>query len=42
MNKISAGQNNISKVRSLRNLLLPIPQAELNSNPMITENNPGW
>jgi hypothetical protein len=32
MNKISAGQNNISKVRSLRNLLLPIPLTELNSN----------
>ncbi len=42
MNKISAGQNNISKVRSLRNLLLPIPQSELNSNQAITSNNPGW
>ena len=42
MNKISAGQNNISKVRSLRNLLLPIPQSELNSNQAITGNNPGW
>lgn len=42
MNKISAGQNNISKVRSLRNLLLPIPLTELNSNQAITGNNPGW
>lgn len=42
MNKISAGQNNISKVRSQRNLLLPIPLAELNSNQSITGNNPGW
>lgn len=42
MNKISAGQNNISKVRSLRNLLLPIPLSELNSNSAITGNNPGW
>nr|WP_294906777.1 RagB/SusD family nutrient uptake outer membrane protein [uncultured Lacibacter sp.] len=42
MNKISAGQNNISKVRSLRNLLLPIPLTELNSNSAITGNNPGW
>ena len=42
MNKISAGQNNISKVRSQRNLLLPIPLGELNSNQSIRENNPGW
>lgn len=42
MNKISAGQNNISKVRSLRNMLLPIPLSELNSNSAITGNNPGW
>jgi hypothetical protein len=42
MNRISSGQNNISKVRAARNLLLPIPQAELNSNLSITANNPGW
>lgn len=42
MNKISAGQNNISKVRSSKNLLLPIPLTELNSNQAITGNNPGW
>ena len=42
MNKISAGQNNISKVRSQRNLLLPIPLGELNSNQAIKQNNPGW
>ena len=42
MNRISAGQNNISKVRSQRNLLLPIPLSELNSNQAITGNNPGW
>lgn len=42
MNKISAGQNNISKVRAQRNLLLPIPLSELNSNKSITGNNPGW
>jgi len=29
-------------VRATRNLLLPIPQAELNSNRSITANNPGW
>lgn len=42
MNKISTGQNNISKVRSLKNLLLPLPLNELNSNKAITGNNPGW
>ena len=42
MNKISIGQNNISKVRSAKNLLLPIPLNELNSNTAITANNPGW
>lgn len=42
MNKITAGQNNITKVRSLRNMLLPIPLSELNSNNAITANNPGW
>lgn len=42
MNKISAGQNNISKVRATRNLLLPLPLNELNSNKAITANNPGW
>ncbi len=42
MNKISIGQNNISKVRSLKNLLLPIPLNELNSNTALTANNPGW
>ena len=42
MNKISSGQNNITKVRSLRNLLLPIPLSEMNSNQAITTNNPGW
>lgn len=42
MNKIVIGQNNISKVRGQRNLLLPIPLGELNSNRSITANNPGW
>jgi hypothetical protein len=42
MNRISAGQNNISKVRAQRNLLLPIPLSELNSNKSIIGNNPGW
>jgi len=42
MNKITSGQNNISKLRTLRNLLLPIPTNEMNSNTAITANNPGW
>lgn len=42
MNKIGTGQNNIAKVRSLRNLLLPLPLNELNANKAITGNNPGW
>jgi hypothetical protein len=42
MNKISIGQNNITKVRNSRNLLLPIPQSELNSNILMPTNNPGW
>jgi hypothetical protein len=42
MNKIGIGQNNITKVRNTRNLLLPIPQSELNSNTLIPANNPGW
>ncbi len=42
MNKISVSQNNITKVRSTKNLLLPIPLSELNSNKSITANNPGW
>ena len=43
MNKISTGQNNISKVRLTRNLLLPIPINELNSNTALQgQNNPNW
>ncbi|WP_113638685.1 RagB/SusD family nutrient uptake outer membrane protein [Nubsella zeaxanthinifaciens] len=42
MNKIGTGQNNISKVRQQKNLLLPIPLNELNSNTAIKGNNFGW
>jgi starch-binding outer membrane protein, SusD/RagB family len=42
MNKITTQQNNISKLRAVRNLLLPIPQDEMNTNKAITANNPGW
>lgn len=43
MNRISQGQNNISKIRTKKNLLLPIPLDELNSNKALGgTNNPGW
>jgi hypothetical protein len=42
MNLITVQQNGISKLRAERNLLLPIPQSELNTNQAITSNNPGW
>ncbi len=42
MNKITSGQNSISKIRSLKNMLLPLPLNELNSNTAIKGNNPGW
>ncbi|MEJ5993813.1 RagB/SusD family nutrient uptake outer membrane protein [Pedobacter sp. Du54] len=42
MNKITSGQNSISKIRSIKNLLLPLPLNELNANTAIKGNNPGW
>ena len=42
MNKITQPQNNINKQRSRRNLLLPIPPEEINTNKAITSNNPDW
>ena len=43
MNKIGTGQNNISKVRQAKNLLLPIPLNEINSNTALKgKNNPNW
>ncbi|WP_025146491.1 RagB/SusD family nutrient uptake outer membrane protein [Pedobacter jeongneungensis] len=42
MNRITVQQNNINKQRTQRNLLLPIPQDEMNTNKAITANNPGW
>jgi hypothetical protein len=42
MNAIDIDENNIVKRRSNKNLLYPIPLAELNSNKQITGNNPGW
>lgn len=34
--------SNIDKRRTERNLLYPIPTAEINANPYIDKNNPGW
>lgn len=43
MNKITNGQNNISKARQTKNLLLPIPLNEINSNKALNgQNNFGW
>jgi hypothetical protein len=42
MNAIGVNKDNISKVRTKRNLLFPIPATELNSNKAINANNPGW
>ena len=42
MNSIGRDDCNINKSRTERNLLYPIPDAEMNSNIAITENNPGW
>lgn len=42
MNKISAGQDNISKSRSEKHLLFPIPNGEMLSNEAIKENNKFW
>jgi hypothetical protein len=32
----------VVKNRTERNLLFPIPQQEINTNPAINANNPGW
>jgi len=42
MNAIDIDENNVVKRRSAKNLLYPIPMSELNSNRLITGNNPGW
>lgn len=42
MNKITASQDNVVKTRTNRNLLMPIPVSELNTNKAIGGNNPGW
>ncbi len=42
MNQIGTGQDNISKVRTEKHLLFPIPNGEMLSNDAINENNKFW
>jgi hypothetical protein len=41
MNQVGTMEN-VIKTRSKKNLLFPIPQAEINANKLIGGNNPGW
>lgn len=43
MNKIGGyDEVNVNKARSDKHLLYPIPKSEMDTNPLITSNNPGW
>lgn len=42
MNAVGLDDCGVSKTRTARNLLFPIPQQELNTNAAINSNNPGW
>ena len=42
MNAIGSDDSGVQKNRLERNLLFPIPAAEINTNKAITGNNPGW
>jgi hypothetical protein len=45
MNKLGVviqGNDRLSKVRAGRNLLFPISVDEINTNPKLGGNNPGW
>lgn len=42
MNAIGTDEKEVSKVREKRHLLLPIPSREINLNPFVDSNNPGW
>lgn len=42
MNAVELDDCDVSKTRTERNLLFPIPQQELNTNAAINSNNPGW
>ena len=42
MNAIGEDEIGVNKLRYDRHKLFPIPPSEMDSNPAITENNPGW
>ena len=42
MNAVGRDDANNQKTRTERNLLYPIPTAEMDVNKAITANNPGW
>ena len=42
MNAVGMDDCDVSKARTSRNLLFPLPVQELNTNSAITANNPGW
>ncbi len=42
MNAIGVDENGVIKRREAKHLLLPLPANEVNTNPLITTNNPGW
>uniref|UniRef100_UPI003218036D RagB/SusD family nutrient uptake outer membrane protein n=1 Tax=uncultured Draconibacterium sp. TaxID=1573823 RepID=UPI003218036D len=42
MNAIDVDEKNVVKRRQERHLLLPLPSNEINTNPHIETNNPGW
>jgi hypothetical protein len=42
MNAIGVDEKDVIKRREARHLLLPLPANEVNTNPFIDKNNPGW
>lgn len=42
MNAIDVDENDVIKRRESRHLLMPLPANEVNTNPYIDKNNPGW
>ncbi|WP_375416735.1 RagB/SusD family nutrient uptake outer membrane protein [uncultured Hymenobacter sp.] len=42
MNAIGVDENNVTKTRSEKHLLFPIPTGEINSNKALGNQNPGW
>jgi len=42
MNAIGVDEKDVIKRREARHLLMPLPANEINTNPLIDKNNPGW